>query len=83
MTQIGVFEAKNKLSALLGKVEAGEEVTITRHGKPVARIVAIDEGLERAKRREAMQKILELRKSISPNAMKGTSFKELIEEGRR
>jgi prevent-host-death family protein len=37
---VGAFEAKTKLSELLDRVERGEEVTITRHGKPVARLVA-------------------------------------------
>lgn len=36
---VGAFEAKTKLSELLDKVEAGEEVVITRRGKVVARIV--------------------------------------------
>jgi prevent-host-death family protein len=39
MEEIGAFEAKNKLSALLDRVEAGEEIVITRHGRPVARLV--------------------------------------------
>ena len=37
--EIGAFEAKNKLGMLLDRVEYGEEITITRHGKPVARLV--------------------------------------------
>jgi prevent-host-death family protein len=36
---VGAFEAKTKLSELLDRVERGEEVVITRHGKPVARLV--------------------------------------------
>ena len=36
--QIGAFEAKNTLGALLDRVEQGEEIVITRHGKPVARL---------------------------------------------
>lgn len=40
MDEIGVFEAKTKLSALLDRVEKGEEIIITRHGKPVARLTA-------------------------------------------
>ena len=36
---VGVFEAKTTLSALLERVEAGEEVVITRRGVPVARLV--------------------------------------------
>ncbi len=39
MREIGAFEAKNKLGQLLDLVEQGEEITITRHGKEVARLV--------------------------------------------
>jgi prevent-host-death family protein len=38
MLTVNLAQAKAHLSELLDKVEAGEEVTITRHGKPVARI---------------------------------------------
>ncbi len=45
---IGAFEAKTHLSELLARVEAGEQVTITKHGRPVARLVPINEsGLSR------------------------------------
>ncbi|MCX6593680.1 MAG: type II toxin-antitoxin system prevent-host-death family antitoxin [Acidobacteria bacterium] len=37
---VGAFEAKTKLSELLDRVERGEEVLITRHGTPVARLVS-------------------------------------------
>ena len=40
MREIGAFEAKNTLGALLDLVEHGEEVVITRRGKPVARLVS-------------------------------------------
>jgi prevent-host-death family protein len=42
MTEVGTLEAKNQLSSLLDRVIEGEEVVITRHGKPVAKLVAID-----------------------------------------
>ena len=35
MTEIGVSEARNQLSALLDRVERGEEIVITRHGRPI------------------------------------------------
>ena len=38
MRTIGAFEAKNTLGSLLDLVERGEEVVITRRGRPVARI---------------------------------------------
>jgi prevent-host-death family protein len=39
MDQVSVFDAKNQLSALLNQVEHGREVTITRRGKPMAKLV--------------------------------------------
>ena len=38
---VSVYEAKTHLSRLIADVEAGAEVTITRHGRPVARLVPI------------------------------------------
>jgi prevent-host-death family protein len=39
METIGAFQAKNTLGSLLDRVEQGEEIVITRHGRPVARLV--------------------------------------------
>ena len=39
MTVVNTLEAKNRLSELLRRVEAGEEVVIARNGVPVARLV--------------------------------------------
>jgi prevent-host-death family protein len=39
MREIGVYEAKTHLAALLDAVAGGETVVITRRGKPVARLV--------------------------------------------
>jgi len=39
MRLVGASEARNKLDQLLDLVEQGEEITITRHGKEVARLV--------------------------------------------
>lgn len=39
MRSVGAFEAKTHLAALLDAVAAGEQITITRHGRPVARLV--------------------------------------------
>lgn len=36
---IGACEARKTLSALLDRVEKGEEIVITRHGRPVARLI--------------------------------------------
>jgi prevent-host-death family protein len=41
MAQVGMHEAKTKLSQLVERAEAGEEIVIARNGKPVARLVPI------------------------------------------
>jgi len=78
----GTFEAKNRLSALLDMVEAGEEVTITRNGKPVARMVPVPAPRDVEKAREAVERIRELRKSVKPDP-DGLTIRDYIEMGRR
>jgi prevent-host-death family protein len=78
MKQIGVYEAKTHLTRLLDEVERGESITITRHGRPVGRLVPV-----RGRRRsvgEAIEAIREFRKG---NRLDGITIRELIEEGRR
>jgi prevent-host-death family protein len=41
MTEVGMHEAKTKLSQLVERAEAGEDIVITRNGKPVARLAAV------------------------------------------
>ena len=39
MCEVGAFEEKNRLGALLDEVERGEQIVITRRGRPVAKLV--------------------------------------------
>lgn len=86
MTTVGSFEAKTKLAELLDKVEAGETVTITRHGKAVAKLVpvaaAIDEA-ERVRRRALVEEIMRWRVGKDRGAKPGSTIPELIKAGRR
>lgn len=47
MTQVNVHEAKTHFSKLLKRIEAGEEVIIARGGKPVARLVPLEDAPKR------------------------------------
>ena len=80
MRTVGAFEAKNTLGSLLDLVENGEEVTITRHGKPVARLVAANDIFDRA---AAVQAVEEIRKMSKGVTLGGIPIRELINEGRR
>ena len=80
MHTVGVFEAKNRLTALLNEVEAGGEVLITRRGKPVARLVAAGPGFDRAKARRAAKG---LRQASQGQRLDGLTLRALIDAGRR
>jgi prevent-host-death family protein len=81
MREIGAFEAKNTLGSLLDLVEHGEEVVITRRGKPVARLVREAAFVDREKARRAAADIVALRKGVTLGD--DITLKELIAEGRR
>lgn len=80
-----VFEAKNQLSALLDRVAQGEEVMITRHGKPVAKLVSPDFKPDRSRAIAASERLAALAAglTLSPPGEEKLSMKALIEEGRR
>lgn len=76
---VGIFEAKTRLSSLVERAQAGEEVQITRHGRPVARLVA-DSDVAAAKARAAFAHLIALR---SKTSLGDLSWKALRDEGRR
>lgn len=57
MQEIGAFEAKNTLGTLLDRVQQGEEIVITRHGKPVARLVPNSGRIDRSQVQAAAERI--------------------------
>jgi prevent-host-death family protein len=78
MITIGAFEAKTRLASLLDQVAAGEEVLITKHGKPVARLVgAVDHDQKKAL--ESVKRLMAMRKGTTL----GVSWKELRDIGRK
>ncbi|CAA6819024.1 MAG: Unknown protein [uncultured Thiotrichaceae bacterium] len=43
MQQVNIHEAKTRFSRLLEKIESGEDIVITRHGKPIVRLIPFEE----------------------------------------
>lgn len=82
MTEIGAFEAKNKLGTLLDWVEQGEEVVITRRGKAVARLVPNTPGIDREKARAAAQRIRERARKLKLGRFDWGEWKAFQDEGR-
>jgi prevent-host-death family protein len=79
MTIVGAFEAKTHFSALLDKVEQGEEVVITRHGKAVARLVS-----EKIIRKSDQDNLAARFKAVRANAtLGGIDWRELRDAGRK
>jgi prevent-host-death family protein len=79
MQTIGAFSAKTHFSALLEKVEKGEQVVITKHGHPVAKLVPMT-GVDKEKTLEAIQGIKEFARSHTLGKL---SWKALRDEGRK
>ena len=79
MREVGAFEAKNKLSALLDQVERGSEIVITRHGRAVAKLVPSGPGFDRDKAKRAIAGLLKASKGLS---LRGLKIKDLINQGR-
>ena len=82
MREIGAFEAKNKLGQLLDLVEQGEEVTITRHGKPVARLAPVGALRNREEARAALAHIRERAEALKLGRFDWTEWKSWRDEGR-
>lgn len=79
METVGAFEAKTHFSALLGKVENGESVMITRHGRPVACLVPAFQR-NPAIIRGGISRIKDLSKG---NRLSGIDWQSLRDEGRK
>jgi prevent-host-death family protein len=79
MITVGAFEAKTHLSTLLERVAQGEEIIITRHGKPLARLIPVAIA-DRSRIDHTISKLKELRKGCN---LGGLSWQELRDEGRR
>lgn len=90
MKHVGIFEAKTNLSSLVDEVEKGQEVVITRHGKPVAKLlpattVPDDASAFTPEKIERRRKALEQLKKIANELKINPTHEEIkawINEGR-
>lgn len=86
VTEFAVAEAKARFSELLARVEAGEELTIKRHGKVIAKLSpALHAGRELTfeDKRKAWEEWFAYRREHNITLGPDLTIKDLIEEGRR
>jgi prevent-host-death family protein len=84
MKHVGIFDAKTHLSSLIDEVEQGREVVITRHGKPVAKLVRAETRISSEvaeRRRKAWMELREIGLRLNLN-LTHDEIKARIEEGR-
>lgn len=81
---LGAYEAKTKLSELLDRAAAGEEITITKHDQPVAKLVPANK-TSRGDLRGLFEQMDDIRSHsvLNPPGEVKLRVKELIQEGRR
>jgi prevent-host-death family protein len=82
VTEFGAFEAKNRFGHLLDLVERGEEVTITRHGREVARLVPAKPSHDRAVARAAIERMRSRAEQSRLGAFDWSEWKGYRDEGR-
>jgi prevent-host-death family protein len=78
--EVPTYEAKNRLSALLAEVARGVEITITKRGVPVAKLVPATPGFDRDQARRAAAGLREASRGVTLGDLK---IKDLVNEGRR
>jgi prevent-host-death family protein len=78
METVGIYEMRTRLAELVDKVVNGEEVTVTRHGIPVAKIVPIDT-TSKVPVRDAIEA---MKKFGRGKSLRGLTIKKMIEQGR-
>ncbi len=79
MKTVGAFEAKTHFARLLERVANGEQIVITRHGTPVARLVPFAKP-DGERTRRAISRLKAARKGCR---LDGLSWQELRDAGRR
>jgi prevent-host-death family protein len=84
VTEFAASEAKARFSELLDRAEAGEEITIRRHGKVVAKLTSVVESEEKAiaRRRKSRLEWIAYRDAHNITLGPDLTIKQLIEEGR-
>ena len=82
METVGSFEAKTHLPQLLERVEHGETITITRHGKPVARLVPAVASTPRPDVAAAIAAMIQFQEQEGPTLGDKITIRDLIDEGR-
>ena len=81
MKSIGVYEARTHWSEVLERVAKGEEIAITRHGTPIAKLVPVN-GHPKVSVDDAIAELREFRRKYK-HRFRGLTIKQMIEEGRR
>jgi prevent-host-death family protein len=63
MKHVPVAAFKDRVAEYIAEAQAGEEVVVTRHGKPTVKLIAVEED-RRAKHREAIRGLFTLGREI-------------------
>lgn len=76
---IPLYDAKAHFSRLVDRASRGDEITITKHGKPVARLIPAERVASNDASRKVIDRWIERRKPL----LRGLSIRAMIEEGRK
>lgn len=82
MERVGVYDARARFSELIEQAAVGQEVVITRRGKPIVKLVAAgsSRGATLRRKQAAVRRIERMRDTLD---IRGVDVRKLIEAGRR
>jgi prevent-host-death family protein len=81
-TSFGSADAKARFSELLARAEAGETITIQRHGKAVAKLIPARDAMSVEEKRRRLDAYIEWQRKHGPRLQPGDDIKAWINEGR-
>ena len=82
MKDVAIYEARTRLSEWLAAVEQGEQITITRRGQPVARLVAVGPVRREASQRQRVTAVFGRMKQQRKGITLEGDLREMIAAGR-
>lgn len=81
--EIGVGEAKARFSELLARAEQGETITIKRHGRAIAKIIAAEPTDQQQRAIRVAEFLALMRANPAQRLLPGETYKDFIDAGRK
>jgi prevent-host-death family protein len=81
VSAFGLFDAKNRFSELVARAGTGEDIVVTKHGRPVARIIAYADVADEAEAARRQSRSIARVRAVRARLLRRFSVEEIVEGG--